>query len=83
MKQDYRTTPLVELFIQMTYLEQSIDMDLLKGNVTKETEAKLIIYEEMRKEVVRRFPPLEKDEVFQPKTLTLKKERKGKNEFKK
>lgn len=74
---DYKTTPLVELLTQMTYLEQSIDMDLLKGNVTKETKAKLLIYEEMRKEVLKRFPTLEKEEVFQPKTLSLKK-REGK-----
>lgn len=59
---DYSKTPLVELITQMEYLEREIDI-------------KLLMYEEMRKEVVKRFPPLEEEEVFKEKTLVRKKGR--------
>ena len=53
---DYSKTPLVELITQMEYLEREIDI-------------KLLMYEEMRKEVVKRYPPLEKEEPFKQKQL--------------
>lgn len=57
---DYSKTPLVELITQMEYLEREIDI-------------KLLMYEEMRKEVIKRFPPLEDEEVFKEKTLVRRK----------
>ena len=56
---DYSKTPLNELLIEMTYLEQKINMELL-------------MYEEMRKEVVNRWPIVEKEEVFKEKVLVKK-----------
>lgn len=55
----YETTPLNDLLTEMAYLEREINM-------------KLMIYEEMRAEVVKRFPPLEKEEPFQQKILIKK-----------
>ena len=55
----YETTPLNDLLTEMAYLEREINM-------------KLMIYEEMRMEVVKRFPPLEKEEPFQQKVLIKK-----------
>lgn len=59
MENKYSTTPLYELLTEMTYLEQEINM-------------KLLMYEQMRQEVVRRFPPVEKDEIFKEKVLVKK-----------
>lgn len=56
----YSTTPLAHLLAEMAQLEQEINM-------------KLLVYEEMRREVVKRFPIIEKEECFQEKQLTLKK----------
>jgi len=59
MENKYSTTPLCELLTEMTYLEQEINI-------------KLLMYEQMRQEVVRRFPPVEKDEIFKEKVLIKK-----------
>lgn len=64
MKEDYSKTPLIDLLDEMNHLEQEINM-------------KLFIYEEMRKEIVNRFPPIEKEDAFKPKVLTIKKNNKG------
>lgn len=67
----YGTTPLVELFSNMAYLERDIDIDLnVKKNVTKETVLKAKMYNEMRNEVIRRWPMLEKEECFKEKQIT-------------
>ena len=56
----YGTTPLVELFSNMAYLERDIDLEIMKGNKeTKVCKAKISVYEEMRDEVIKRFPPME------------------------
>lgn len=55
----YEKTPLVDLITQMTYLERDINL-------------KMIMYEEIRQEVVRRFPIMEQEECFQQKELVKK-----------
>lgn len=57
---DYSKTPLVDLLNVMTKLEQEINI-------------KLMIYEEMRKEVCNRWPIVEKEECFKEKVLVIKK----------
>ena len=58
----YSKTPLVELISQMTYLERDINL-------------KMMMYEEMRQEVVRRFPIIEEEDCFKQKTLEIKREK--------
>lgn len=68
---DYSKTPLVELFSTMSILKRDIDIDLnVKKNVTKETVLKAKMYNEMRNEVIRRWPMLEKEECFKEKQIT-------------
>lgn len=59
--------PLVEIFTEMTKLEQSVNMDIVK-------------YNRYVKEVVKRFPPLSEREEFQEKEL--KDEKDKRKEFK-
>lgn len=61
MNRKYETTPLNELISEMTRLEQEINLALIK-------------YENMRQEVCNRFPFLEEEEEFKPKTLVRKSE---------
>lgn len=60
---DYSKTPLVELITNMTYLDKEIEMEIYRLN------NKIKQYEEMRQEVITRFPPVEKEECFKQKKL--------------
>lgn len=81
--------PTVDLINEMTRLDQQIDLHTLKIEKLKlelyqlQQELAVMIpeYEELRCEVVNRFPFMEKDDVFKPKQM--KKgvyEENGKNE---
>lgn len=59
MNKEYETTPLNKLISEMTRLEQEINLALIK-------------YENIRQEVCNRFPFLEEEEEFKPKTLVRK-----------
>lgn len=62
MENNYSKTSTPELMTELTYLEQEINLKLMK-------------YEAIRKELCTRFPTLEEEEeLFQPKKL-VKKER--------
>lgn len=61
MNNEFETTPLNILIGEMTRLEQEINLALIK-------------YEAMREEVCNRFPFLEEEEEFKPKTLVRKSE---------
>lgn len=63
MNNEYNKTPLNELVIEMTKLEQEINL-------------KLLTYESMRTEVCKRFPQLEEESIFKPKILVIKREKK-------
>lgn len=70
---DYSQTPLTELFTQMAYLEQEIGLKTIAVNkaideINQQTET----YEEMRTEVVTRFPIPPVEETFKPKQLIKK-----------
>ena len=68
MNNKYLKTSTAELMTELTYLEQEINLKLMK-------------YEEIRKELCERFPMLEeKEEMFNQKVLVKKKE--VKNGFK-
>lgn len=68
MNNKYLKTSTVELMTELTYLEQEINLKLMK-------------YEEIRKELCARFPMLEEnEEMFNQKVLVKKKE--VKNGFK-
>lgn len=68
MNNKYLKTSTAELMTELTYLEQEINLKLMK-------------YEEIRKELCARFPMLEeKEEMFNQKVLVKKKE--VKNGFK-
>jgi hypothetical protein len=68
MNNKYLKTSTAELMTKLTYLEQEINLKLMK-------------YEEIRKELCTRFPMLEeKEEMFNQKVLVKKKE--VKNGFK-
>ena len=64
MEEDITKKPLVEIFQEMSYLEQEIGLKQIKYE--KEMEKLILHYEKLRLEVIRRFPILEDKEEFKP-----------------
>ena len=69
MQEDISKKPLVEIFKEMSFLEQEMGMKQLKHE--KEMEKLSLYYERLRLEVVRRFPFVENDEAFKKKEKKL------------
>lgn len=55
-EEDITKLPLPALITEITFLEQDIDMKIMK-------------YEKLKKELIRRFPVIEQEDVFKAKTL--------------
>lgn len=55
-EEDITKVPLPALITEITFLEQDIDMKIMK-------------YEKLKKELIRRFPVIEQEDVFKTKTL--------------
>lgn len=58
MEDELQKTPLADIFKEMSKLDQEIDLKILR-------------YEKLRLEVIRRFPPLEEAFEFKPKVKKL------------
>lgn len=55
-EEDITKVSLPALITEITFLEQDIDMKIMK-------------YEKLKKELIRRFPVIEQEDVFKTKTL--------------
>ena len=64
MEEDISKKPLVDIFTEMSYLEQEIGMKQIRHD--KEMEKLIIKFEKLRLEVIRRFPIMEDKEPFKP-----------------
>ena len=64
MEEDISKKPLVDIFTEMSYLEQEIGMKHIRHD--KEMEKLIIKFEKLRLEVIRRFPIMEDKEPFKP-----------------
>ncbi len=62
MREDITKKPLVEIITEMTRLEQEIGLKQIKNE--KELALMELKYERLKLEVIRRFPDIEKQEVF-------------------
>lgn len=67
MQEDISKKPLVEIFNEMSFLEQEIGLKQLKYE--KEMEKMILYYERLRLEVLRRYPILKDKEEFKPKVF--------------
>lgn len=67
MEEDITKKPLVEIFKEMSYLEQEIGLKQIKHE--KEMEKLILYYERLRLEVIKRYPPLENNEEFKKKVF--------------
>lgn len=63
-KEDLSTKPLVDIFNEMSYLEQEIGIKQIKHD--KEMEKLILKFERLRLEVIKRFPVMEDKEPFKP-----------------
>ena len=68
---DISKEPTVNLIQELTYIDQEIEMMYIKRAKKEHIDKKKLkglirIYEQDRKELVKRFPFLEKSEEFQP-----------------
>lgn len=64
MEEDISKKPLVDIFTEMSYLEQEIGMKQIRHD--KEMEKLILKFEKLRLEVIRRFPIMEDKEPFKP-----------------
>jgi len=62
--EDLNTKPLVDIFKEMSFLEQEIGIKQIKHD--KEMEKLILYYERLRLEVLKRFPVMEGKEGFEP-----------------
>ena len=75
--EDISKKPLVEIFDRMSKLDTKIDLQTLKieklrlelYQLEQELAVMLPEYEELRLEVIKRFPIVKNNEIFQPKEV--------------
>lgn len=63
--EDISKKPLVDIFSEMSFLEQEIGLKQIKHD--KEMEKLILKFERLRLEVIKRYPMLEQEEVFREK----------------
>lgn len=69
-QKDLTSVPLVDLITDLTMLDQEVGMIQVQRNDLYKKSIKLTEkYNDIINEIIRRFPQLENDKNFQPKTL--------------
>ena len=69
MQEDISKKPLVEIFKEMSFLEQEMGLKQIRHE--KEMEKMMLYFEKLRLEVLRRYPILENEDAFKKKEKKL------------